>query len=508
MPTRRQLLTGLAGYSIAPGLCLGPGRSQSARATTREQDRVTLREDIRPLVQLIENTPRDRCFERIAEQLRRGLPYRDFLAALYLAGIRNVNPQPPGFKFHCVFVIHAAHQMSLDAPAADRLMPLFWALDNFKISQQQDANQGDFQLQPVTGKLPSTQLAWQEFRAAMDDWDAPRADRAIVALVRNASAHEIISGLWEYGARDYRNIGHKAIFVTNTWRTLQTIGWHHAEPALRSLVLGLLDYGQEEKVNGFAFEDQTYRSNLRLANTLSSQMLTDRTGHATDPGPTKSLLALLRDSDNAADVCQHLTDELQTQRCTPQQAWDAIHLAAGELMMRQPGIFGIHTVTSSSALRYAYDTARERRIQGLLLLQAAGWMCQFRQFMADQKAGLNDTVIDQLKPAEIDPAGPDSCQQIFAQIGQDPPLAATQAMRYATRNPLASDFKRLGRNLIFRKATDAHDYKYAVSIFEDYHRVSPGWRPQMLATATYHLRGSTVPDSPLMNRARKVIDSI
>ena len=56
MPTRRQLLTRLARYSIAPGLCLGTGQSQSARAGAREQDQVTLREDIRPLVQLIENT--------------------------------------------------------------------------------------------------------------------------------------------------------------------------------------------------------------------------------------------------------------------------------------------------------------------------------------------------------------------------------------------------------------------------------------------------------------------
>ncbi|MEE3368188.1 MAG: hypothetical protein VX346_02465 [Planctomycetota bacterium] len=508
MPTRRQLLTRLAGYSVAPGLSLGLGRPRSSQAAPQKQHQVTLREDIRPLVQLIENTPRERCFERIAEELRRGLPYRDFLAALYLAGIRNVNPQPPGFKFHCVFVIHAAHQMSLDAPAADRLMPLFWALDNFKISQEQDANQGDFQLQPVTGKLPSTTLAWREFRAAMDDWDAPRADRAIVALVRNVSAHEIISGLWEYGARDYRNIGHKAIFVTNTWRTLQTIGWHHAEPALRSLVLGLLDYGQAEKVNGFAFEDQTYRSNLKLAKTLSTQMVADRTGSVTDPGPTQALLASLRDSDNAVAVCQHLANELRSERCTPQQAWDAIHLTAGELMMRQPGIFGIHTVTSSSALRYAYDTAGERQMQGLLLLQAAGWMCQFRQFMAGQQAGLNETAIDQIEAAEIEATEPQSCQQIFAQIGQDPLLAATQAMSYAARHPLARDFKRLGRNLIFRKATDAHDYKYAVSIFEDYHRVSPIWRPQILATATYHLRGSSLPDSPLMNRARKIIDSI
>ena len=507
MSTRRQLLKRLAGFSVAPGLTLGLG-PRPRPATAGEQQQVTLRDDIRPLVQLLEDTPRERCFDRVAEELRRGLPYRDFLAALYLAGIRNVNPQPPGFKFHCVFVIHAAHQMSLDASPANRLMSLFWALDNFKVAQQKDADQGDFQLQPVTGRLPSATRAWQEFRSAMEDWDAPRADRAMVALVRSASAHEIISGLWEYGARDYRNIGHKAIFVTNTWRTLQTIGWQHAEPALRSLVLGLLDYGQEQRVNGFAFEDQTYRSNLRWAKTLSTQVDGDRGHSADDLGATQSLLALLRDSDDAARVCRQLAVELQSERCTTQQAWDAIHLAAGELMMRQPGIFGIHTVTSSSALRYAYDTAKDRETRWLLLLQAAGWMCQFRHFMASQKAGLNNIAIDQLPAADTDHSAADSCQQIFAQIGKDPSLAATQAMSYATRYPLARDFTQLGRNLIFRKATDAHDYKYAVSIFEDYQRVSPVWRPQILATATYHLRGSSVPDSPLMNRARKIIDSI
>ncbi len=38
--------------------------------------------------------------------------------------------------------------------------------------------------------------------------------------------------MWEYGARDFRNIGHKAIYAANAWRTLQAIGWRHAEPVL------------------------------------------------------------------------------------------------------------------------------------------------------------------------------------------------------------------------------------------------------------------------------------
>jgi hypothetical protein len=35
-----------------------------------------------------------------------------------LAGIRNINPRPPGFALHCVFVIHSAHIISLEAPAS------------------------------------------------------------------------------------------------------------------------------------------------------------------------------------------------------------------------------------------------------------------------------------------------------------------------------------------------------------------------------------------------------
>ena len=87
----------------------------------------------------------------MVEQLRCGLPYRNFLAALFLAGIRDVSPHPPGFKFHCVFAIHSANQMSLDAVSEDRLLPLFWALDQFKKSQADNVRQGDFHMTKLTG---------------------------------------------------------------------------------------------------------------------------------------------------------------------------------------------------------------------------------------------------------------------------------------------------------------------------------------------------------------------
>src|SRR5262245_60181898 len=78
-------------------------------------DLFRFRPEVEPLVSLIESTPREKCAEMAVEQLRRGVSYRQFMAALFLAGIRNVNPRPPGFALHCVFIVHAAHLLGLEA---------------------------------------------------------------------------------------------------------------------------------------------------------------------------------------------------------------------------------------------------------------------------------------------------------------------------------------------------------------------------------------------------------
>src|SRR5207302_3151322 len=78
--------------------------------------------DIEPIVRLIEETPRDRCVAVFLDQLRRGLPYRRFLAAVFFAGIRRHG------SHHDVYKIHSVHQVSLNARPEERLLPLFWAL--------------------------------------------------------------------------------------------------------------------------------------------------------------------------------------------------------------------------------------------------------------------------------------------------------------------------------------------------------------------------------------------
>ena len=153
-----------------------------------------------------------------------------------LAGVRGIQPRPVGFKFHAVLVINSAHQASIAAQDRDRWLPLFWALDNFKVSQARNRTESnDWVMPPIPdGRIPTAAQSGAQFREAMDNWDVDGADRAIAAWTRTAGANEIYEAFWRYGARDFRDIGHKAIFAANSYRTLQTIGWRHAEPILRS----------------------------------------------------------------------------------------------------------------------------------------------------------------------------------------------------------------------------------------------------------------------------------
>ena len=165
------------------------------------------------------------------------------MAGLFLAGIRNIKPRPVGFKFHAVMVINSAHLLGQTAPVSDRLLPMFWALDNFKTLP------GSKTSRKATGRShasmsPTSRAATQASEAlvqALERWDADAADAAVAGFCRTAGAAQVMEVFWRYAVRDQRNIGHKPIFAMQCWRTLQAVGWEHAEPVLRSLAFGMLD---------------------------------------------------------------------------------------------------------------------------------------------------------------------------------------------------------------------------------------------------------------------------
>src|SRR4051794_8433316 len=102
---RRQFLstaasaTALAGISQLGFLAKLP--AVSAAEAKPDPKSVKLNDDIEPLVRVLEETPREKLLEEIAGRIRQGTTYREIVAALLLAGVRNVQPRPSvGFKFH------------------------------------------------------------------------------------------------------------------------------------------------------------------------------------------------------------------------------------------------------------------------------------------------------------------------------------------------------------------------------------------------------------------------
>jgi len=225
---RRQFLQAASALGLGAGL--GPWDSLSAitPATADEAkvgpEMVRYRPEIEPVVRWIEETPRAQVFEKAVAQLKDGLSYRSLLAGLFLAGIRNIKPRPVGFKFHAVMAINSAHLLGQTSAVSERLLPMFWALDNFKASQAADVREGDWVLGRVDeSSVPSPHRARAEYTQAMEAWDADAADAAVAGLCRGSGAAETMEPIWRMAIRDQRNIGHKPIFAAQSWRTFRRL---------------------------------------------------------------------------------------------------------------------------------------------------------------------------------------------------------------------------------------------------------------------------------------------
>src|SRR5581483_4582397 len=283
--------------------------------------------------------------------------------------------------------------------------------------QAQNKNQGDWAMAPVDeSKLPSGAQAKERFTEAMDNWDEEGADRAIVSLVRNAGAGEVIELFWRYGARDLRDIGHKAIYTANAWRTLQTIGWRHAEPVMRSLAYALLEHEGSNPAKRDDGADRPGRENLKRVARIKSDWQQGKP----DPQATPELLKTYK-TGSATDPCM-LVVELLNKGIHPASLWDGLFVKAGELIMQQPGIIGIHCVTSVNALHYGYQTSGNDETRRFLLLQAAAILAMFHKRMAK---GLHEEYqVATLEKEDVKTKGPEAIGEVLADVSKDRMTAA------------------------------------------------------------------------------------
>jgi hypothetical protein len=469
----------------------------SAAEAKLPKENVRFHPDIEPLVRLLEDTSRERVLEEVATRIHRGTTYHEILSALFLAGVRNIQPRPVGFKFHAVLVVNSAHLASLASHDSERWLPIFWAVDQFKSSQARDVQEGDWTMGAVDeAAVPDSHKAKAALISALDHWDEAAADAAIVGMVRTAGAHEIFEVLAKYGARDFREIGHKEIYVANSFRLLEVIGWQHAEPVLRSLVYAMLDRDGEKQNPSKADlpADRPYRKNLENVPQINANWLNGKpNGDA-----TLEMLRVIREG-SAVDTSGKVI-ELLNSGVAPQSIWDALFDGAGELLMRQPGILSLHATTFTNASHYSWQHCRDDETRRLLLLQNAAFMPLFRGGSKDK--GIH---IDTLEPLEPKAKGEEAMDEIFAEISNDKLAASRKILGWLKSNPDPKSFADAGRRLIFLKGRDSHDYKFSSAVMEDYKAMAPQWRDRYLAASAFFLRGAGDSDNDLVKRTRAAL---
>jgi hypothetical protein len=453
---------------------------------------------------MLEETPREKLLERVAVEINDSLSYRDLLAALQLAGVRNVEPRPSvGHKFHAVLVVNSAHLASISSPAEHRWLPIFWAIDHFKAAQARDVQErGDWTMAPVLpSSLPPAHKAKSALTAALDDWNEGAADGAVAVMARTAGANDVYEMLFQYGARDFRSIGHKAIYAANSFRTLGCIGWQHAEPILRSLVYAMLMHEGTNPAKRDADADRPYRRNQERVQKIGTNW---RDGKI-DEKATTDLLSTFRTgtSDDAGDQIV----ELLGRGIAPQTIFDAMHLAAGELLIRQPGIVALHAVTTTNALQFAFHACASDRTRQLVMLQNAAFLPMFRAALSG-RGRVKETKITDLTAAEATGTPAETIETIFADLRSNPQASAQRVLGFLSNSDDATRAKQLidaARLLIFLKGNNAHDYKFSSAVLEDYYNVSPRWRATYLAANMVNLRGSQLPDNSLVKRTRAAL---
>lgn len=467
--------------------------------------------EIEPVVQLIENTPRDQCVPTLTKKLREGLTYRQFLTALTLATLRKGNAH------HEMYVLHPTHEMSLNLPQNQQIIPLFWAMDAFK--QQQNR----FPAPPtniIKHTISNNGQAHGLFKAAMEDWNQEQAEQAIFALVEYGNGPGgIQETLWQYGARDWGFIGHKMIATINGWRLLQVIGWQHAKWVLPFIIKQLLDGKRDQK------SIDHYENNLNFIKKAALPI--GWTAKSEDRNSTLQLLKIMY-TGNVPRAIEAAQAFLYNSTCTAHPIWDAIHLSAGEFMLRFEknndvhrgsglGSRPLHANTTANAFRYAFRHATHDATRLLMLLQAVGWVTEF--IREEQERGyLRDKSIIDLETTSLPESADQALDEIFDLLpirtyGQDLTEIPENRLILDTLTSKVLTFgQKFGVNLYqnrvraltLQKSTpNAHDYKFPIAIFEDLPLINNTWQPYILATSIHGLHSHKAPNTDIFNQLNK-----
>jgi hypothetical protein len=510
--TRRDFLkTSVRTAALAGVGGLGTFAPRMARAgASPSTDLIPIDPEIEPLVRLI-TTSDDRLIPVMIDQVRQGLSYRRFLAANFITAIRY-QAEP-----HRIFVTHSVNEVAQELGRNERFLPLFYHLENvrpplFYHAENARSTSWTPRMRPISDEdLPPPRRAASLFTAAMQNGDQEAATRALLALARAEGPRRAFDKLWFYAAeRNHISGGHTAIAVANAFRTLETIGWQHAEPAL---------YFLAEQCSTRPGGSDLHHVNAERAKTVA-ELPPDWSRERSNRTAVLELLELYRQGVPERS-CQATYERLHQGSLQAGTVWDAVFLTTAESMIRfrwcAPSRLCGHSVTCSNALHYAFRTVTDPETRLYTLLEAVEWTTSFLQ-REHARGGLREARITEIPPVDSPPSDREAIEQIFALLpprrfsdtsrifraDQDRAMELTYSL--ARRSSDHHLFLQTARRLLCLKSTrEVHDFKYPVALFEHYQHVSPEWKPNILAASAHYLHGTRMDDCEAVREAREAL---
>jgi hypothetical protein len=309
-------------------------------------------------------------------------------------------------------------------------------------------------------------------------------------LAAHLDAEAFFALLRPIAARCHAFIGHKAIYATQVERVLRRIGWEHAEPAVRSLVLAML---VDRQTDGYE------RARERARGMPPGALGPGRAGASVD-----ELVRALREAQPSAAL-ETMAEALRSGLGAP-AAWDAVLLVGADVFQRRPGrrsvdgrgaLLPVHAVTVVGALRSSFEASHDDFTKGLLLLQATAWVARVRDALG-QIVGLS--MQGPSLSAEV--AAPASLEAVLE--SGSPALAMGLLERDASS---AGALLGRMRGSLARCGREHHQHKLAAALAEESARVAPSLRPRLLAPAVDYLANPKDTETDVFRRAERLLDA-
>ena len=480
-------------------------RPVSADEANLDPKVVRLQPEIEPLVRLLEETPRERLLEEVAARVQKGTELS-----------RGARGAAAGRRAERAAAAQRRASSSTRSwwstrptwPASPRPTPTAGCRSSGRSTtsrarRRRTSARGTGRWARWTSR-PSRPPA-RPARRSPRRWTAGtrrRPTRPSPAWPASAGANEVYELFFRYGARDFRSIGHKAIYVANSWRTLQCIGWQHAEPVLRSLAYALLMHegGNPARPRRpgrppLAAQPGAARPGSRTAGT----------GGKPDAAAAADLLATLRTGSDD-DACR------AGRRAAQPRGRAAVDLGRPVRRRRRAAAAPAGDRLAARGdldQRAALRLPGQRRRPDPPAAAAPERRVPHPVPRGDGRARQGGRRADRSARTDRDVGGRHRgpIEEIFAEASRDRTTAARKALAYLQAGRDPRTLIDAARRLVFLKGNDAHDYKFSSAVLEDYYHASPAWRDRYLASSLLLLPGSADRDNDLVRRTRAALNA-